>query len=130
MGRADTFIQTSNPALCWQKQFVYSLKIIHKWRSLIDPFPTSHCFAFFHTRSFSSALYSEDFFDKCLMKSFEDMNILMKVKLFGLKNVFFCKKLLFKTNVFKNKLKKCFLEKKLSFEKKILEKNCFLEKFW
>ena len=42
-----TFIKTSNPALCRQKEFVYSLKIVHWWRFLIGPFPANHGSAFF-----------------------------------------------------------------------------------
>ena len=41
-----TFIKTSNPALCRQKEFLYSLKIVHYWRFLIDPFPANHGSAF------------------------------------------------------------------------------------
>ena len=37
-----TFIKTSNPAFCWQKQFRYSLKVVHLWRFHIDLFPTNH----------------------------------------------------------------------------------------
>ena len=41
-----TFIKTSNPAFCRQKEFVYSLKIVHKWRFLIGHFPADHGSAF------------------------------------------------------------------------------------
>ena len=57
-----TFIKTSNQAICWQKEFVCSLNIVHKWCSLIDPFPANHCSAFFYSCSFSYALYSDDSF--------------------------------------------------------------------
>ena len=52
-----TFIKTSNPALRRQKEFVCSLKIVHKRRSLIDPFSANHCSAFFYSRSFSCSLF-------------------------------------------------------------------------
>ena len=44
------FIKTSNPAL--------NLKVVHKWCSLIHPFPANYCLAVFYIRSFSCALYS------------------------------------------------------------------------
>ena len=66
----------------------------------MNPFPTNHCSAFFYSRSFSCALYSEDF----TLFYFEDMNILIKVKLFGLKNrFFFGESFYLKKKVFENK---------------------------
>ena len=55
-----TFIKPSNPTLCRQKEFVLNLKVVHKCRSIIDPFPANHCSAFFYSRSFFFALYSDD----------------------------------------------------------------------
>ena len=55
------FIKTSNPALCRQKEFVLNLKVVHKWHSLINPFPANHCLAFSYSGFFSWALYSDDF---------------------------------------------------------------------
>ena len=108
-----TFIKTSTLTLCRQKEFLYSLKIVHKWRSIIDPFLANHCSAFSYSRSFSCSLsLLTILLDKCQMKSFENINISIKVKLFCVKNVFFWKKLLF--------------ERKYVFERKNL-KNCF---FW
>ena len=61
--------------------------------------------------------------DKCQMKSFKNINILIEVILFCLKNFFFWKKaFIWKTFVFeKKKLKKLFF-----FEKK----NCFWKKYF
>ena len=55
-----TNIKTSNPTLCQQKEFVLNLKVVHKWRSLIDTFPANHCSASSYSLSFSCALYSDD----------------------------------------------------------------------
>ena len=41
-----TFIKTSNPALCRQKEFVYSLKIVHLRGSFIGFFSANHSLAF------------------------------------------------------------------------------------
>ena len=50
------------------------------------------------------------FLDKCQMKTFENNNILIKVKLFCLKNVFFFEKSFYLKNVFeKKKIKKIVL---------------------
>ena len=69
---------------------------------------------FFYNRSSSSALYSDDFFWKWLMKNFEDINILI-VKLFCLKNLFsFGKSFYLKNNTS--------LEMKVCLKKKF--KNC------
>ena len=54
------FIKTFDPALCWQNEFVCSLKIEHKRRSLIDSFLTNHCSLFCYSRSFSCNLYLDD----------------------------------------------------------------------
>ena len=37
-----------------------SLKVVHKSRSLSNPFPANHCSAFPYSHSFSCALYSDD----------------------------------------------------------------------
>ena len=37
-----------------------SLKVVHKSRSLSNPFPANHCSAFSYSHSFSCALYSDD----------------------------------------------------------------------
>ena len=55
-----TFIKTSNPILSQQKEFVFNLKVVQKWRFLIDPFPANYCLALSYRRSFSCALYSDD----------------------------------------------------------------------
>ena len=56
-----TLIKTSHPALCRQIKFVLNLKVVHKRRSLIDPFPANHCLAFSsQSLPASSALYSDD----------------------------------------------------------------------
>ena len=58
------------------------------------------------------------------MKSFEDINILIKVKLFCLKNLFLQKiKLLFEKKVFEKKTFEKKTLKKLFFGKK----NCYLK---
>ena len=66
------------------------------------------------------------------MKSFEDINILIRVKLFCLKNLFLEKAFTWKKVFEKMFLKKkiCFLKKKLLFERKklFLEKILFFEK--
>ena len=119
MGPAVTFIKTSNFALCRQKEFVYSLNIVHKQRSLIDPF-SPRLFSIAAPLRALSIL--TNFFDKCQMKSIEDINVLIKVKLFCWKNLLFWKKFLFERK-FK---KSCFFEKKtVLFESKefFLEKN-------
>ena len=58
--------------------------------------------------------------DKCQMKSFENINILIKVKLFCLKNVFFWKAFIWKKYILKNKIKKIVvLNKAVIWNKKI-----------
>ena len=132
------FYKTSNPALCWQKEFLYSPTVEHKWRSLSNPFPANHCSAFSYSHSFSSLSILTILLDKQLMKSFVNINILIKVKLFCwkkfvLKKFLFEKRLSFerKKNFLRRKTffcrKKWFLEKKLV----VMEKNFFLkEKLW
>ena len=94
--------------------------------SLIDPFPANHCSTFFYSHSFSCALYSEILLDKCHMKSFEDINILIKNESFLFEKCLLWKKLLFEKRLFlKKKLKKSFFEKKLLFETKKFEKKIF-----
>ena len=94
------------------------LKDVHNWCSLIHPFLANYYSTFFCSRSFANALDS----DKCQIESFEDINILIKVKLFCLKNVFFEKKLSFEKKLcfWKHKLKK-----NAFFQKKLLEKITF-----
>ena len=41
-----SFFKTSNPALCQQKEFMYSLKIVQKWRSIIGLFLANHSLGF------------------------------------------------------------------------------------
>ena len=84
------------------------------------------------------------FQDKCQMKRFEDINILIKVKLFCLKTLFFLEKsFCLKKKFLKRKLKKLLFRKKsylkqknflfhISFfwkKKIVLEKNFFRETF-
>ena len=91
---------------------MYSFKTVQKWCTLIDPFPTNHCsFFFFYTCSFSCASILMIFPDQFQMKSFKDINILIKVKLFCLKNLFFLEK----TFIWK---KLCFWKLKYAFERK------------
>ena len=95
-------MKTFNPALCLQQEIVFSLKIVHKWCSLIDSFPVL---------SILSILL-----DKGQIKSFEDINILIKIELFCLKTVFcFWKKLLFEE---KKVRKNCCMKQKKFFGKK------------
>ena len=134
-----TFIKTCNPALCWQKEFLFSLKIVHKWRSLSNPFPANHCSAFSSSHSLSCAVYSDDFswqtsdeklrkhqhFNQsktCLLekvffqKSFylkEDCHLKEK-KIFGKKNIFCRKKIFWKKKIGK-KVWNFFLTKKFFF---------------
>ena len=58
-----TFIKTSNPVLCGQKEFVYSLKIVQYTNdafSLVLFQPIAAWLFPINSRSFSCALYSED----------------------------------------------------------------------
>ena len=63
------------------------------------------------------------------MKSFEDINVLIKVKIFGLKNLFFSKKLLIEKKtylvrtVMVSLFKKIFFCEKLSWETNFFEKK-------
>ena len=80
-----TLIKTSHPALCRQIKFVLNLKVVHKRRSLIDPFPANHC----PLPPLSILMIP---LDKCQIKSFNDNNILIKVELFCLKNLLLLEK--------------------------------------
>ena len=60
------FIETSNPTFCRQKEFILNLKVVHKGRSLIDPFPANHCSA--PALSIRTILL-----DKYQMKSFKNI---------------------------------------------------------
>ena len=73
-----------------------------------DPFPANDCSTFSYSRSFSCALYSGDSSWQVSMKSFDNINKLIKVKLFCLKSVFFFFE------------KSFLLERKRHFWKKIL----------
>ena len=55
-----TFIKTCNPRPQSTKKIVFNLKIVHKWCSLIDPFPANYCLAFFYSDSFSCTCFSYD----------------------------------------------------------------------
>ena len=59
---------------------------------LIDPFPANHYSAFPIGTSFYALSILTIFLDKCHMKSVKNVNILMKVKLFCLKKIFFGEK--------------------------------------
>ena len=75
-----TFIKTSNPALCRQKEFVYRLKMyINDALSLIFFQPIMARLIFpINNHSFSALSILTILLSKCLMKRFEDMNILIK----------------------------------------------------
>ena len=86
---------------------------------LIDPFPANHYSAFPIGIPFYALSILTIFLDNCHMKRVENINILMKVKLFCSKKNFFGKKLniiYLKTMFLKKKL--LFLKKKLSFKTK------------
>ena len=130
MGSAVT-IKTSNPTLCRLKEFVYSLKIVHivhKWRLLIL-FPPITTRLFSISAPFPAISILTIFLDKCQMKSFEDIKILIKVKLFCLKNLVFGKSFYLKKKVFENKNNVFETKNCLFFEKTYLkQKNFFLKK--
>ena len=93
---------------------------------LIDPFPANHYSAFPICAPFSVLSILTILLDKCHMKSFENIKILIKVKVFCLKKNL--KKLLFLKKNCHLKPKKFFLGKTLFLKKiakKILEKNFF-----
>ena len=125
-----TFIKTSNRAFCWQKEFVLNL---HKWCTFIDPFTANHCSLFLIAAPFLALSILMIFLDKCQMKSFENINLLIKLyTTFCLKNFFFEKSFYLKEKyIFKNKNFLncfCFYSKKKYLIKKILEeKICFLK---
>ena len=77
-----TFIETSYPALCRQKEFVLNLKVAHKCRSFINPFPVNHARLFPIAASFPALSILTISVDKCQSKSSENVNILIKVILF------------------------------------------------
>ena len=86
-----TFIKTSNLALCRQKELVYSLRVVHNWRSLIGTLPENHYWLFSIAAPFPATSIQTILLDKCHLKSFEDIIVLIKMKLFCLKmlkNVF------------------------------------------
>ena len=102
MGLAVTFIKTSNPTLCQQKEFVYSLKIAHKQCSLIDPFPTKPITTrlFSRAATFPALSILTIFLDKCQMISFKDI----KSTTFLFEKRLFWKRLLFENKyMFKKK---------------------------
>ena len=112
-----TFIETSNSALCRQKECMYSLKYTNDIISLIlFQLITAHFFSI--AAPFFAFSILTILLDKYQMKSVENVNILVKIKLCCLKNFFFVwKKLLF--------------EKKHVFEKiscHVFEKKMFLKK--
>ena len=114
-----TFIKTSNLALCRQKELVYSWRIVHKWRSLIGTLPGNHYWLFSIAASFPATSILTILLDKCYLKSFEDIIVLIKMKLFCLKMFkkrFFGKSCYLNKNMFlKIKLKKTAISKKKSF---------------
>ena len=119
-----TFIKTCNPALCWQKEFLFSLKIVHKWRSLSNPYPANHCSAFFSSHSFSCAVYSDDSSWQASNEKLRKYQHSNQSKTCLLEKVFFQKSFLFKkkTVIWKKKKfwgrKTFFVEKKSFFGKK------------
>ena len=83
--------------------------MVHKWRALIDSFTSNYSFIFFSIAApFHAIAILTILLDKRQKKSFEDKNIIIKMKLFCLQNVFFWgeKAILWKKNVFEKKLKK------------------------
>ena len=105
-----------------------SLQIVHKWCCLTDPFPVNHCSAFFNSAPFPALSILTIFLDKCQMKSLEDINILIRVKLFCLKNSFFEKKKIL--NIKMNPERFFFLERKLLYGQKLFfwKKSCLEKK--
>ena len=110
--------------------YFFVKKISAHFTFVIDPVSANHCLVFFYSCSFFCALYLTILLDKCQMKSFKNIKIVIKVKLVCLKKSLFWKKLLLKKNyAFKKKFKNFFL-KKLSFETKIFlgRKNFLLKR--
>ena len=110
-----------------------SLKVVHKSRSLSNPFPANHCSVFPIATPFPALSILTILLDKHQIKTFENINILIKVKLFVGKS-FFSKKLLFEKRLSFGR-KKMFLGRKTFFYRKkgFLEKNFFSKKltfFW
>ena len=93
---------------------------------LIDPFPANHFSAFPICALFSVLSILTILLDKCHMKSFKNINILMKVKVFCSKKNF--KKLIFLKKKLSFKTKKNFFRKNTFFSKKIFLAKNFLEK--
>ena len=123
-----TFIKTSNPpsadknnSCAAERLYTHdALSLIH-FSSITDRLFSTY------TR-FSALSILTIFLDKCQMKSFEDINILIKVKVFCLKT-FFWKKLLFEKMFWKIRIKKLLFETKKLFCWKsnfVWEKNFFL----
>ena len=121
-----TFIKISNPALSWQKEFLYSLKVVHKWRSLSNPFPANHCSAFSYSHSFSCTLYSDDSSWQTTDEKLRKYQHFNQSKTCLLEKVFIWKK----TVIWKKKFflgrKPFFCGKKSFLEKFFWKKNFFL----
>ena len=68
-----TFIKTSHPVLCRQKDFVYNLKIVlHEQRSLIGLFPANHLrFFAVNCCSFFCVFHSDDSSRQVLGEKFQ-----------------------------------------------------------
>ena len=135
-----TFIQTSNHALCRQKEFVYSLKTVQLYKNdtfVLILFPPVTARLFSVAAPFLAFSILTILLDKCQMKSFENINTLIEIKLFCLKNVFlfFGKSFMKKNCYLKQKnfpWKKTFLKeknfRKNAYLKKYLKKSFFFEK--
>ena len=132
-----TFIKTSNLALCRQTELVYSLRIVHKWRSLIGTLPGNHYWLFSAAAPFPATSILTILLDKCHVKSFDEINIWLKWNFFAWKTCFGKKLLVNKKHVFeKHNSKKtffckktnCYLKPKIFFEKNFLFWNFFLQK--
>ena len=126
--------------------YFFVKKISAHFIFVIDPVSANHCLVFFYSCSFFCTLYLMILLDKCQMKSFKNIKIVIRVKLVCLKKSLFWKKLLFEKKLcFQKKIWKLFFEKtviwnknffgekKLFIEKKFFLKENFLEKtlfFW
>ena len=77
---------------------MYILKIVYKWRSLIDLFPVNYCSAFFYSRSFSCALYFDYSSWQESDEKLQDTNILIKMNFFLFEKRLFWKKLFISKN--------------------------------
>ena len=82
MGSAVTFIKTFNPFLCRQKEFVRSYTNDALLLILLILLPPIIARLFSIAAPFPALFILTIFLDKCQMKSFEDIHILLKVKLF------------------------------------------------